>query len=87
MIITADLKTEVRRIIARRLDCPEIAVVPQAVLVDDLGADSLCLVELALAFEEAFEIDIPDEDTERIRTVQDALDYVARYVAPRDHPN
>jgi acyl carrier protein len=43
-----------------------------------LGADSLGLVELVLAFEEAFEIDIPDEDTEKIRTVQDAIDYVQK---------
>ena len=47
-----------------------------AAVIDDLGADSLGLVELVLAFEEAFEIDIPDEDTEKIRTVQDAIDYI-----------
>ena len=47
--------------------------------IDDLGADSLGLVELVLAFEEAFEIDIPDEDTEKIRTVQDAIDYIEKH--------
>ena len=79
MMATAiDLSAEVRRIIAERLDVPEANVLPNAALVDDLGADSLCFVELVLAFEEAFEIDIPDEDTERIRTVQDALDYVEK---------
>ena len=49
--------------------------------VDDLGADSLSLVELVLAFEDAFEIDIPDSDAERIHTVQDALDCVGKHVA------
>lgn len=82
MVASTDYSTEVRRIIAQRLDCPETAVVPHASLVDDLGADSLCLVELALAFEEAFEIDIPDDDTERIYTVQDALDYVRKRTDP-----
>jgi acyl carrier protein len=78
MAMAVDLSAEVRRIIAERLDVPEANVLPKAALVDDLGADSLCFVELVLAFEEAFEIDIPDEDTERIRTVQDALDYVEK---------
>jgi acyl carrier protein len=46
-----------------------------------LGADSLGLVELVLAFEESFEIDIPDEDTEKIRSVQDAVDYIEKHLA------
>ena len=50
----------------------------RSTFIDDLGADSLGLVELVLAFEEAFEIDIPDEDTEKIRTVQDAVDYIEK---------
>jgi acyl carrier protein len=49
------------------------------VFIDDLGADSLGLVELVLAFEEAFEIDIPDEDTEQIRTVLDAVKYIEQH--------
>ena len=52
---------------------------PSRRFIDDLGADSLGLVELVLAFEEAFEIDIPDEDTEKIRTVQDAIDYIEKH--------
>jgi acyl carrier protein len=75
-----DLSGEVRRIIAERLGVSEAAVQPHATFVDDLGADSLGLVELVLAFEEAFEIDIPDEETERIRTVQHAIDYVHKNV-------
>jgi acyl carrier protein len=46
--------------------------------VDDLGADSLDTVELVMAFEEAFDIEIPDEDAEKIRTVQDAVDYISK---------
>ena len=51
--------------------------------INDLGADSLAIVELVLAFEEAFEIDIPDEDTEKIRAVQDAIDYIQARTARR----
>ena len=51
---------------------------PNASFVDDLGADSLDTVELVMAFEEAFEIEIPDEDAEKIRTVQDAVDYIGK---------
>jgi len=54
-------------------------VVPEASFVDDLGADSLDLVELVMAMEEEFGIEIGDEDAERIRTVQDAIDYVKNH--------
>ena len=50
-----------------------------ASFVDDLGADSLDTVELVMAFEEAFEIEIPDEDAEKIRTVQDAVSYIDQH--------
>jgi acyl carrier protein len=73
-----DITAEVKRIIAEQLDVDEADIAPESTFVDDLGADSLGLVELVLAFEEAFEIDIPDEDTERIGTVQDAVDYLNR---------
>jgi acyl carrier protein len=53
-------------------------VTPSASFVDDLGADSLDRVELVMAFEEQFDIEIPDEDAEKIRTVQDAMDYIAK---------
>ncbi len=71
-----DIPSEVRRIIKEQLDVEEKDIKPESTFIDDLGADSLGLVELVLAFEEAFEIDIPDEDTEKIRTVQDAVDYI-----------
>ncbi len=63
-------------IITIRLDPEPKAVKLEAHLVDDLGADSLGLIELVLDVEENFEIDIPDEDTEKIHTVGDALDYL-----------
>ena len=74
----AGVDDKVKQIIVEQLGVDEAEVTPSASFVDDLGADSLGLVELVLAFEEAFEIDIPDEDTEKIRTVQDAIDYIER---------
>jgi len=71
-----DISAEVKRIIKEQLDVDEKDIKPESTFIDDLGADSLGLVELVLAFEEAFEIDIPDEDTEKIRSVQDAIDYI-----------
>jgi len=74
-----DIPTEVKRIIKEQLDVDEKDIKPESSFIDDLGADSLGLVELVLAFEEAFEIDIPDEDTEKIRTVRDAIDYIEKH--------
>ena len=54
-------------------------VTPSASFVDDLGADSLDQVELVMALEEAFDLEIPDEDAEKIRTVQDAIDYIDKH--------
>ena len=73
-----DIGSEVKRIIKEQLDVEEKDIKPESTFIEDLGADSLGLVELVLAFEEAFEIDIPDEDTETIRTVQDAVDYIEK---------
>jgi acyl carrier protein len=66
----------VKQIIVEQLGVEESEVTPNASFVDDLGADSLDTVELVMAFEEAFEIEIPDEDAEKIRTVKDAIDYI-----------
>jgi acyl carrier protein len=63
-------------IIVEQLSVEKEKVVPNASFVDDLGADSLDLVELIMAMEEGFDIEIPDEDAEKIATVQDAIDYV-----------
>jgi len=65
-------------IIVEQLSVERDKVVPQASFVDDLGADSLDLVELIMAMEEKFDIEIPDEDAEKIVTVQDAVDYVSK---------
>jgi len=65
-------------IIVEQLSVEKEKVVPNASFVDDLGADSLDLVELIMAMEEGFDIEIPDEDAEGISTVQDAIDYVKK---------
>ncbi len=75
-----DITAEVKRIIKEQLDVDEADIKAESTFIDDLGADSLGLVQLVLAFEEAFEIDIPDEDTEQIRTVQDAVDYIEKHI-------
>ena len=72
----ADLAEKVVMIISGHLGIDPAAVVPEASLTDDLGADSLDTVELVMAFEELLGIEIPQADVERIRTVQDAIEYV-----------
>ncbi|MGA3315363.1 MAG: acyl carrier protein [Candidatus Korobacteraceae bacterium] len=72
----ASVEERVKQIIVEQLGVDEAEVTPNASFVDDLGADSLDTVELVMAFEEAFEIEIPDEDAEKIRTVKDAVDYI-----------
>ncbi len=70
------VETKVKKIIVDQLGVKEEDVTPEASFVDDLGADSLDTVEMVMAFEEEFGIEIPDEDAEKIRTVQDAIDYI-----------
>lgn len=65
-------------IIVEQLSVDKEKVVPGASFVDDLGADSLDLVELIMAMEEEFDVEIPDEEAEKITTVQNAIDYVAK---------
>jgi acyl carrier protein len=72
----ASADERVKQIIVEQLGVDEAEVTPTASFVDDLGADSLDTVELVMAFEEAFEIEIPDEDAEKIRTVKDAVEYI-----------
>jgi acyl carrier protein len=67
---------KVKQIIVEQLGVDESQVDANASFVDDLGADSLDIVELVMAFEEAFDIDIPDEDAEKITTVKQAIDYI-----------
>lgn len=70
------IEDKVKKIIAEKLSVDMAEVVPQASFVDDLGADSLDLVELIMSMEEEFDIDISDEDAEGIVTVKDAIAYV-----------
>ncbi len=72
------IEQEMIDIIVEQLSVEKDKVVPNASFVDDLGADSLDLVELIMAMEEGFDIEIPDEDAEKIGTVQDAIDYVKK---------
>ena len=67
---------KVKSIIVEQLGVDEEEVTPDASFVDDLGADSLDTVELVMAFEEAFDVEIPDEEAEKIRSVQDAITYI-----------
>uniref|UniRef100_Q029W4 Acyl carrier protein n=1 Tax=Solibacter usitatus (strain Ellin6076) TaxID=234267 RepID=Q029W4_SOLUE len=70
------VEQKVKQIIVEQLGVDESQVDSNASFVDDLGADSLDIVELVMAFEEAFELEIPDEDAEKITTVKDAVDYI-----------
>ena len=73
------IEDKVKKIIAEKLSVEMSEVVPEASFVDDLGADSLDLVELIMSMEEEFDIDISDEDAEKITTVKDAFDYVQQH--------
>ncbi len=73
---TASVEERVKKIIAEQLGVEEDEVTPEASFVEDLGADSLDTVELVMALEEEFEIEIPDEDAEKILTVGKALEYI-----------
>ncbi len=71
-----EVMEKVRGIIVDQLGVEAAQVTPEASFIDDLGADSLDIVELIMAFEEEFDLDIPDEDAEKIACVQDAVDYI-----------
>ena len=72
------LEERVNQIVSEQLGVEASEIVPDASFVDDLGADSLDRVELVMAFEESFGLEIPDEDAEKIITVHDAVDYIQR---------
>ncbi|MBI5184506.1 MAG: acyl carrier protein [Nitrospinae bacterium] len=75
-----DTAEKVKNIIMEQLGVEEGQVTSEASFIDDLGADSLDTVELVMAFEEAFDIEIPDEEAEKIITVKDAVDYIEKHV-------
>lgn len=70
------VEQKVKQIIVEQLGVDEAQVDASASFVDDLGADSLDIVELVMAFEEAFDLDVPDEEAEKLKTVKDAIDYI-----------
>ena len=70
------MQTELIQIISERLNVSADSVTPQASFVDDLGADSLDVVELMMTLEEKYNLEIPDDDAEKIKTVQDAISYI-----------
>jgi len=72
----ASIDEKVKQIVAEQLGVEEGQVTNEASFMDDLGADSLDTVELVMALEEEFDIEISDEDAEKIQTVQDAIDYI-----------
>ena len=73
------VEEKIKQIIVEHLGIDEGEITPNASFMDDLGADSLDAVELVMAFEEAFDIDISDEAAEKIRAVKEAIDYIDRY--------
>lgn len=76
---TQDKEAKIRQLIVEQLQVEEDEVTPGSRFVDDLGADSLDVVEIVMVLEEAFDIQIADEDAEKIKTVQDAYDYIAKH--------
>jgi acyl carrier protein len=74
--MASGVEDKVKQIIVEQLQVDEAEVTPAASFQEDLGADSLDVVELVMQFEEAFDLEIPDEDAEKIKTVKDAVDYI-----------
>jgi len=77
----AQMQSKIIDIIANQLGVEKDIITPEANVVDDLGADSLDVVELVMALEEAFDLEIPDEDAENIRTVKDIFEYLEKVAA------
>lgn len=77
--MAADVETRVREIISEQLGVAANEVTPEASFIEDLGADSLDIVELVMALEEEYGMEISDEDAEKIRTVKDVVDYIEKH--------
>jgi len=84
MAVTENLEERVKKIIVEQLAVDSAEVLPQAQFVQDLGADSLDTVELVMALEEEFDIEIPDEDAEKIKTVGEAVSYIKEKAGKKD---
>ena len=74
----SDIADKIKRIVVEHLGVDEAKVTPEASFIDDLGADSLDTVELVMAFEEEFDVEIPEAAAEKIATVKDAIDYIEK---------
>ena len=74
----SEIADKVKKIVVEHLGVEEAKVTPEASFIDDLGADSLDTVELVMAFEEAFGVEIPEDAAEKISTVKDAIDYIEK---------
>jgi acyl carrier protein len=74
---------KVKEMIIKQLDSKESEVVPEARFIDDLGADSLDIVELIMALEDEYGLEIPDEDAEKIETVGDAIRYIEEHMSEK----
>ena len=77
---SAEMEARLKKIVAEQLNVDEALVVPSARFSDDLNADSLDLVEMIMSLEEEFNVEIPDEDAEKILTVKDAIDFIDKHV-------
>lgn len=80
----SDTFDRIKKIITEHLDIEESKIIPEASFASDLGADSLDTVELIMALEEHFEIEIPDEEAQNILTVKNAVDYINEKVAKKE---
>lgn len=76
MVLKTTIEERVKKIVSEQLGVEEEDITPESSFVEDLGADSLDTVELVMAFEEEFKIEIPDEDAEKILSVKNAIDYI-----------
>jgi acyl carrier protein len=74
--MSADVLAKVQAVIADKLEVDASKIIPEANFIEDLGADSLDVVELVMALEEEFDVEIPDEEAEKLLTVQSVVDYI-----------
>jgi acyl carrier protein len=85
--MSADIQNKITKVIVEKLGVTEDQVKPEAAFIDDLGADSLDQVELVMALEDEFDIEIPDEEAEKLKKVSDVIAYVSsKAYVPQLHP-